>query len=69
MILEKVTPTDTNLDTIDVLVGLSGKMYIPTLEELKDESFTLVKPYHITSGHTAKEIKESWDAGKRISFR
>ncbi len=69
IILKSVDTPHENIDKIDVLVGImSGKMYIPEKEELKNEGFVLVAPYKIETGQTPEEVKEHWDNKGEIRF-
>lgn len=65
--LKKVDTSD--FTQIDVLVGMSGKMYIPTIEDLEDESFMMVLPYKITTGQTPQEVKLHWENAGTITFK
>lgn len=56
------------LKKVDVLIGFSGKMYIPELEHLKEEGFEMVQPFSIIEGGTAQEVKAYWDAKGEIEF-
>jgi len=72
---EKITllkikePNENNFKEIDLLIGASGKMYInPTIEDLRDESFAMVRGYHNMTNVSTEEILERWNKNEKFEF-
>lgn len=56
------------LDKIDILIGITGTVYIPERKELECENFQMVRPLSIVDKNiwTAEEVKEWIDCN--LSF-
>lgn len=62
--LRKIDLNVEDITTFDiekiVLISGRGEMYIPTKEELRGESFTLVRPFLILDNTSREEVKRLW---------
>lgn len=63
-------PDESNYNQIDIIIGMSGKMWIrPSIEDLRGESFAMIKCYHNLSTEVSLEdILLHWNSNGTINF-